>query len=151
VNFGGQKSNLFVKEAVESTTTGNKRSVKITFRNPFSASNCNLEQEEVLCLNAPLRNWIRFYVPKGSTLGSFKGSSTEVRTYEDLGMTVFEGFMIVNPEGRAEVTVDYTLPSGVDGKKLLIQKQAGIQDQTWKVIIDGAKKFDGNLLKDMQL
>lgn len=151
VNFGGQKSNLFVKESVESSTTGNKRTVKVTFKNPFPASNCNLEQKQVLCLNAPLRNWIRFYVPKGSKLGDLKGSSTQVRTYDELGLTVFEGFMIVNPEGRAEVRVEYTLPSGIDGKKLYIQKQAGVQDQQWSVTIDGEKKFDGNMLKDTEL
>ena len=151
VNFGGQKSNLFVKESIESSTAGSKRTVKIVFKNPFPASNCNLEQTEVLCLNAPLRNWIRFYVPKGSKLGTLKGSTTQVRTYDELGLTVFEGFMIVNPEGRAEVSVEYTLPSGVNSKKLYIQKQAGVQDQQWSVTIDGEKKFDGNLLKDTEL
>jgi hypothetical protein len=151
VNFGGQKSNLFVKESVDSSTVGSKRTVKITFKNAFPASNCNLEQTEVLCLNAPLRNWIRFYVPKGSKLGTLKGSTTQVRTYDELGLTVFEGFMIVNPEGRAEVSVEYTLPSGVDSKKLFIQKQAGVQDQLWSVTIDGEKKFDGNLLKDTEI
>lgn len=148
VNFGGQKSNLFVNESVESKTTGNKRAVTITFKNPFPASNCNLEQKAVLCLNAPLRNWIRFYVPKGSTLGSLKGSTTQVRTYDELGFTVFEGFMIVNPEGRAEVSVDYTLPAGVDSGKLYIQKQAGTQEQQWGVTIEGEGKFSGVLMKD---
>lgn len=149
VNFGGQKSNLFVKESVVSKTEGSKRTVTITFKNPFPGSNCNLEQKAVLCLNAPLRNWIRFYVPKGSTLGKLSGSSTETRTYDELGKTVYEGFLIVNPEGRAEVTVEYTLPTGIDSTKLAIQKQAGLTDQTWKVDISGKKVFDGVLAQDV--
>lgn len=148
VNFGGQKSNLFVEESVQSATQGSKRTVTITFKNPFASSNCNLEQEQVLCLNAPLRNWIRFYVPKGSELIELKGSTTPVRTYDELDFTVFEGFMIVNPEGRAEVTAEYTLPTGVDSAKVFIQKQAGLEEQEWNVTIEGASKFAGTLSKD---
>ncbi|HNS94657.1 MAG TPA: DUF4012 domain-containing protein [Candidatus Woesebacteria bacterium] len=148
VNFGGQKSNLFVEESVQSATQGSKRTVTITFKNPFASSNCNLEQEQVLCLNAPLRNWIRFYVPKGSELIELKGSTTPVRTYDELDFTVFEGFMIVNPEGRAEVTAEYTLPTGVDSAKIFIQKQAGLEEQEWNVSIEGASKFVGILSKD---
>lgn len=148
VNFGGQKSNLFVEESVQSATQGSKRTVTITFKNPFASSNCNLEQEQVLCLNAPLRNWIRFYVPKGSELIELKGSTTPVRTYDELDFTVFEGFMIVNPEGRAEVTAEYTLPTGVDSAKIFIQKQAGLEEQEWNVTIEGASKFAGILSKD---
>lgn len=148
VNFGGQKSNLFVEESVQSATQGSKRTVTITFKNPFASSNCNLEQEQVLCLNAPLRNWIRFYVPKGSELIELKGSTTPVRTYDELDFTVFEGFMIVNPEGRAEVTAEYTLPTGVDSAKIFIQKQAGLEEQEWNVTIEGASKFAGTLSKD---
>lgn len=149
VNFGGQKSNLFVEESVQSKTEGSKRTVVITFRNPFAASNCNLEQREVLCLNAPLRNWIRFYVPKGSKLTKLTGSTTPVQTYDDLGFTVYEGFMIVNPEGRAEVSVEYTLPASIDTDVLYIQKQPGVQEQQWSVTIDGALKYEGQLSKDM--
>lgn len=148
VNFGGQKSNLFVEESVQSVTQGSKRTVTITFKNPFASSNCNLEQEQVLCLNAPLRNWIRFYVPKGSELIELKGSTTPVRTYDELDFTVFEGFMIVNPEGRAEVTAEYTLPTGVDSAEIFIQKQAGLEEQEWNVSIEGASKFAGILSKD---
>lgn len=150
VNFGGQKSNLFVKENVDFTSDGAKHTVKMTFKNPYPMSDCNLESGG-LCLNAPLRDWIRFYVPKGSKLTKFSGSRTETVTYDELGKTVFEGFLIVEPLGKAEVTVEYSTPSAVDIKKLLIQKQPGVLDQPWKVVVDGEKKFDANLLKDTEI
>lgn len=158
VNFGGAKSNLFVEEEVTSeTTTTNgaiKREVKIVFKNPHAASNCNLEQVRVLCLNAQLNNWVRFYVPKGSQLEGMKGFKTTEKAYEELDRTVYEGIVTVLPKGRAEVTVTYTLPSSIDAKnyQLLIQKQPGEGDKhTWKVMVDGKKKFDGILKTDTEI
>jgi hypothetical protein len=156
VNFAGAKSNLFVTEEIKSKTTfkGGKveREVKIVFKNPYPHSDCNLERSS-LCLNATLRNWIRFYVPKGSELGDFKGSETDVLTYDDLGKTVFEGFMRVNPEGRAEVTVTYTLPDTItkDNYKLLVQKQGGVSEQEIEIVVDGKKKYDGPFNVDMTI
>lgn len=148
VNFAGAKSNLFVTEEIESTTTFEggkaKREVRIVFKNPYPHSDCNLERGG-LCLNATLRNWIRFYVPKGAELDKFVGSKTEVLTYDDLGKTVFEGFMEVNPQGRAEVVITYTLPDSIkkDDYKLMIQKQGGVSQQKLKVVVDKKKKYDG--------
>jgi hypothetical protein len=148
VNFGGQKANLFVQEEVESQTLGTRREVRIVFKNPFKGSDCNLERGG-LCLNAPLRNWIRFYVPKGSRLIDFKGSQTKVETYDELGKTVFEGFLVVNPLGKADVFLAYELPASTKTEELLIQKQGGVQNQMWKVYLEGVKKFDGELFKDV--
>lgn len=156
VNFAGAKSNLFVTEDIESKTTFEggkvKREVTIVFKNPYEHSDCNLERSS-LCLNATLRNWIRFYVPKGAKLESFKGSETESLTYDELGKTVFEGFMKVNPKGRAQVTISYTLPSSIkeNDYNLLIQKQAGVSEQTLKVTVDGKKKFDGDFDVDQTI
>lgn len=156
VNFAGAKSNLFVSEEIESKTTFKngkaQREVTIVFKNPYPHSDCNLERSS-LCLNATLRNWIRIYVPKGSELQEFKGSETEVLTYNDLEKTVYEGFMKVSPEGRAEVTVTYTLPDTItkDNYKLLVQKQASVDQQTIEVSIDGKKKYDGDFKVDLEL
>ena len=110
VNFAGAKSNMFVKHEVKSETffEGDtvKRKLTITYRNPYKHSDCNLERGG-LCLNATLRNWLRVYVPKGSKLISFKGSKTEVLTYEDLGKTVFEGFLTVTLQGNSVVIFVY--------------------------------------------
>ncbi|MCX6732526.1 MAG: DUF4012 domain-containing protein [Candidatus Roizmanbacteria bacterium] len=152
VNFAGAKSNLFTTETIVSKSTKEngttKREVQVEYRNPYPASNCNLQQERILCLNAPLRNWVRIYVPKGSKLIAFDGSSMKVQTYEDLGKTVFEGFLIVNPMGLAKINVTYTLPASVDASTLMIQKQSGVQGQKYEVSLDGSTVFKGVMEKD---
>jgi len=156
VNFAGAKANLFVSKSVESKTTINNkeitREVIINYRNPFPHSDCNLERGG-LCLNAPLRNWLRIYVPKGSKLISFDGSEKDTQTYEESDKTVFEGFLQVMPEGMAKVTLKYTLPAttGTEDYKLLIQKQAGTQDQKFKVEIDGKTAYDDVLNTDKEI
>lgn len=155
VNFAGAKSNLFVSESITSTTKTNDngqvtRQVTIDFRNPYPASDCNLERGG-LCLNATLRNWIRFYVPQGSKLINFQGSEMKVQTYDELGKTVFEGFLEVPTQGKATATVQYTVPADL-GKnyQLLVEKQPGTDDQKLKVEIDGRKAYDGILDVDKE-
>lgn len=156
VNFAGAKSNLYIDETIESVTTKTmsgelQREVTLTYKNPYPHSDCNLERGG-LCLNATLRNWLRVYVPKGSKLISFKGSQKTVKTYDELGKTVFEGFMTVNPNGKAEVTVTYTLPSTMKAGdyKLLIQKQPGVEKQDVKISIGGQTMYDGVFDKDKE-
>ncbi len=156
VNFAGAKSNIYVDKAITSVTKlddGGKisREVTIDFDNPYPASNCSLETENGLCLNAPLRNWIRVYVPKGSKLVEFKGSSKKVLTYDELGKTVFEGFIVVNPLSKSKSIITYTLPESIQPKdySLMIQKQPGEDNITLTAEIDKAKKFDGDFLKDV--
>lgn len=154
VNFAGAKSNLFTTETITSKSTKEngttKREVLVEYRNPYPASNCNLLQERVLCLNAPLRNWVRLYVPKGSKLIAFDGSSMKVQTYEEMDKTVFEGFLIVNPMGLAKINVTYTLPNTVDSSTLLIQKQSGVEGQKYKVSLNGTSVFNGVMEKDTE-
>lgn len=156
VNFAGAKSNLFVTEQVRSKTNnvgGNlEREVTIDFRNPYPASDCNLERGN-LCLNAILRNWIRFYVPQGSKLISLQGSTKKVQTYDDLDKTVFEGFLEVPTEGKATVIVKYTLPASISANdySLMIQKQPGVVDQKWQVDLNNRSLFNGLLDTDQVL
>lgn len=166
VNFAGAKSNLYVQHEVESITQiqGDgtvERTLNITYRNPEPHSNCNLEEGETgvlgeggLCINATLRNWIRVYVPEGSTLKEFTGSQTDIEEYDELGKTVYEGFMTVQPEGKADVSVTYTLPFKVDNPddyKLLIQKQPGTAGHQYIVNVDGKTLFNGPLIEDEAL
>ena len=149
VNFAGAKSNMFISENIDSKTNGSNREVTINFKNPYPASDCNLERGG-LCLNAILRNWIRLYVPQGSKLVSFNGSSKKVQSYDELGKTVFEGFLEVPTQGQAMVTIKYTLPANVDinNYSLLVQKQAGVEEQKLKVSFDNRTLFDGMLRID---
>ncbi len=132
VNFAGAKSNLFVKHTVkQNIEVGDDgfitKTLILNYKNPAPFSNCNLEAGQ-LCLNGILRNWLRIYVPQGSQLIEFTGSEKETATYEELGKTVFEGFITVKPQGATEVRVKYKLPNKVNKGslyKLLIQKQPG--------------------------
>ena len=150
VNFAGAKSNLFVSMSLDSKTNGKEKEITVTYKNPYAHSDCNLESGG-LCLNAILRNWIRIYVPKGSKLKSFNGSTKEVQTYDELGKTVFEGFLTVNPQGSAKVVVKYTLPTNIDTSKYLIQKQPGTYENALTVEIDGKKVFSGALDQDKEI
>ncbi len=151
-NFGGAKSNLFVKEAVsQSIDVGSDGSITktivIDYRNPFAPSNCN-EEQGGLCLNATLRDVIRVYVPKGSVLLDSQGSEVKVTSYEELDKTVFEGFLTVRPLGKATYTLKYKLPFKVANSHLplLIQKQPGTDSQEYTVKVKG-REVDKFLLQ----
>lgn len=154
VNFAGAKSNLFVSESIKSIAKkGNggliNKEVTVEYRNPYPASDCNLERGG-LCLNAILRNWVRFYVPQGSKLIEFKGSTKKVQTYDELGKTVFEGFLEVPTEGKATVVIIYSLPQDLSKKdySILVQKQGGTDNQKLRVEYEGKTLFDGLLNVD---
>jgi hypothetical protein len=156
-NLGGAKSNMFVKQNVRMDYTVEEgkvsKSVKITYRNPEKHSNCNLEAGQ-LCLNAVLRNWQRLYVPKGSVLKDTKGSEVKVETYTDLNKTVYEGFMRVNPLGKAEITYNYELPFDVKDQEtlpVLIQKQPGTEAIPFEIYLNGELVESFDLRADKQL
>ncbi len=149
VNFAGAKSNMFVSETITSKTKKDNqgkinREVIVEYRNPYPHSDCNLERGG-LCLNATLRNWVRIYVPKGSELLEFRGSLKKVRVYEDLGKTVFEGYLEVPTQGKAQISVIYRLPQNLFNKnyQILIQKQPGTDKQKLRLEIEGKKVYDG--------
>ncbi len=156
-NFGGAKSNLFVSETV--TTDYNIQSdgsivktLTINYKNPYPPSDCNLERGG-LCLNATLRDFIRVYVPKGSQLMDSTGSEVKMKTYDELGKTVFEGFLTVRPQGAAKYTLTYKLPFKPSGKTLplMIQKQPGT-DAFQYTITEGNRQLNQfNLSSDKTL
>lgn len=149
-NFGGAKSNLYIEQQViQEVSVGEDgrlmKKVTIEYRNPFPGSNCNLEKGD-LCLNALYRDWFRLYVPAGSELIEAKGSEVEIKTYEELGKTVFEGFYgfspttSLKPEGKLTLSFVYRLPFAKNDLKryeLLIQKQPGTKDHRYEVLFDG--------------
>jgi len=151
-SFSGAKTNFFIRQTVEQKIEvgGNGRIVKtvtIEYKNPSPPSNCNLEAGQ-LCLNAPYRNWFRIYVPKGAKLLESSGSEAEVKTYEDLDKTVFEGFFgdkyPLRPQGSAKLVFKYELPIVLKGEyKLLIQKQPGTDEPLYSVILGGQKEEFG--------
>lgn len=155
VNFAGAKSNLFVKSKVQQDIEiGNDgsitKTITIEYKNPAPASNCNLEAGQ-LCLNGILRNWLRVYVPKGSTLIELKGSEKETQTYTELDKTVFEGFFTVKPQGNTIINLKYVLPFKADRNKqykLLIQKQAGTDEDEYQISYNKHQVEDVKLSSD---
>ncbi len=155
VNFGGAKSNLFVSKNVsqEYKIDGSAatKTVTINWKNPYAASDCNLERGN-LCLNAAFKNWVRVYVPKGATLVNSKGAEGQVKTYEELGKTVYEAFVTIRPKGAAVLTLTYKLPGKFEnGMPLLMQKQPGTYAENYKITVNGGKKADFSFLTDKEL
>ena len=156
-NFAGAKSNMYLKESIdqkiEIASDGTvTKTVKIDYKNPQPPSDCNLERGN-LCLNGILRNWVRLYVPKGSKLVESRGSEVKMTSTEDLGKTVFEGFLTVRPLGSAQLEVKYQLPFKVEKSpyKLLIQKQPGTQGHDYLISLNGKKQPDMKLTLDREL
>lgn len=157
-NFGGAKSNLFTKEDVlqeyKTQSDGSiLKTITINYKNPYPPSDCNLERGN-LCLNAVLRDWIRIYVPKGSKMIDSQGSEVKMISYDELGKTVFEGFLTVRPKGAAKFTISYTLPFKLNkGSALpvLYQKQGGTPDFEYTVSVNGRKVEKFNLATDKTL
>lgn len=157
-NFGGAKSNLFVEQSVEMEYDIQSdgtilKTVIVDYKNPHPPSDCNLERGG-LCLNAELRDWFRIYVPKGSFLRNSKGSEVKITTYEELGKTVFEGFLTVRPRGATKLTISYELPFKLTKGSplpLLIQKQPGTYGPLYKIKVNGklVEKFE--LLTDQEI
>ncbi len=163
-NMAGAKANMFVSEKVTKDVTVTSdgtmtTKLSIEYKNPFPGSDCGLESGG-LCLNAPLRNWVRIYTPTGSKLVDSKGAQSPkdnkpvpLDTYDSLSKTVFEGFLIVNPLGTARLDVTYTSPfKSTDGKyRLLIQKQGGTTGQEWFIRLGGKDRKKMTLDTDTEL
>ncbi len=142
-NWGGAKSNLFINEGVDVAYNVKSdgsivKTVTITYKNPFAPSDCNLAHGN-LCLNSLQRDVVRLYVPQGSILTSSTGSQVKVISYDELGKTVFEGFVTVRPLGSATYSISYELPFKVSSAVLpfMIQKQPGISGEQYSVSVNG--------------
>lgn len=162
-NMAGAKSNMFVSEKITKDVTVNNdgtitTTLTIDYKNPYEGSDCGLESGG-LCLNAPLRNWVRIYTPLGSTLTESKGtqspkdgSSTALDAYDSLDKTVFEGFLIVNPLGTAKLELTYTSPVKVEGSyKLLLQKQPGTDGDEFLLKQNGKDKKKMTIVGDTEI
>lgn len=129
-NLGGRKSNLYATQEVEQDISVAKdgsveKTVTITYKNP---------EKHDGWLNSVLPNWVRVYVPKGSTLIAAEGLEDKAEPYEEFGKTVFAGFFQLRPEGVSKVTFKYKLPFKIDKDYLLyIQKQPGTDKPLYQI------------------
>lgn len=140
-NFGGAKTDMFITREVEQEITTENgtitKTVSISYNNPRKGDNCNLEAG-LLCLNGIYRDYVRLYVPKGSTLLSVVGSEVKEQVSEDLGKTVFEGFFTMRPQSQSKIVFKYQLPQmDLSTYKMLIQKQPGLDTVKHTITLDG--------------
>lgn len=145
-NFAGGKTNLYVEQTVTQEIRvkgeGVSKKIIVEYKNP---------QPFNTWLNTINRDYVRFYVPKGSKLVSSKGSEVEVTAIEDLGKTVFEAFIQVRPQNSRKLEIEYTIPYQPKGEyNLLIQKQPGAKDFHYKIKINGSQKADLKLDADKE-
>ncbi len=135
-NFAGGKSNLYVNQTITQEINLQKdgtvkKKITIEYKN---------DQPFGIWLNGINRDYVRFYVPKGSKLISSKGSEVAMTTIEDLDKTVFEAFIQVRPQNSRKLEIEYTVPYQPKGNyELLIQKQPGAKDFEYKVKLNGKK------------
>lgn len=146
-NFAGGKTNIYVEQEVTQEISvqeeGVKKKIIIEYKNPQPFSSW---------LNTINRDYVRFYVPKGSQLVSSKGSEVPVTTIEDdLGKTVFEAFIQVRPQNSRKLEIEYEVPYKPSGEyKLLIQKQPGAKDFRYKIKVNGSQKAEFKLDQDKE-
>ncbi len=155
-NFSGAKTNLFIDETVDMNYQRKddgsiEKTVTIKYKNSFPPSDCNLERGG-LCLNAEHRDWIRLYVPKGSQLIDEKGSIVKMSSYDELGKTVFDGFLTVRPLGSSIFTVSYRLPFKTSDANLpiMVQKQSGTDGFHYTISKNGIAKQEFQLYADKE-
>lgn len=156
-NFGGAKSNLYIQEKVKQVVKKGKdgnieKKVTIEYKYPRRMDNCSLERKSGLCLAGIYRDYIRIYVPIGSTLIKATGTEVAIAASEDLEKTVFDGFFTVRPEGTAKIELEYTVPIKVGKEyKLLIQKQPGVEGHTYEIDAMGHKQKAFPITVDKEL
>jgi hypothetical protein len=95
------------------------------------------------------RSYVRIYVPLHSELISAKGlSEGQIETYEELGKTVFAGFISVEPGKITSLEISYKLPKEIANlteKKaydLYVQKQSGNDIKTLTLSLNFAKNVE---------
>lgn len=156
-NFGGAKSNLFITEeiqdAITTTDSGTSHELSVTYKNPAPASNCNLEAGQ-LCLNGTYRDYVRFYLPLGSTVTESLGFQEDsVKTYDELGKTVVEGFFQFAPQSQAKLKLIYTTPYKPQDSqyRFLIQKQPGKKTPQYTLTFNGVDQQQFSLATDQEI
>lgn len=144
-NFGGLKGNWFIKEEVAKEVAVQSDKVVTTLKIDYE--NTGKYDRD---LNTGYRDYVRIYVPQGSTLVSSDGSKETVTTGQDLGKTFFAGYVAVDPLQKVRLTIKYESPRSIikgGVYRLLVQKQPGTDNFKYTVKL-GRKSEEFNLLTD---
>ena len=143
-NLGGLKSDMYVQRSVRLNVDINSEGI---VRNELGITYTNPEPFDGW-LNAKTRDYVRVYVPNGSTFVSSSGGTIiPAGVGEDLGKTVFTNFIQVYPANMPypnteTITFIYELPEKVTGDtySMLIQKQPGLGEPEYIVDVNGIVK-----------
>jgi hypothetical protein len=150
-NFAGRKANWFVEEKVTKEIKRGEMGEKVEVTVSIDYKNTGEYHAE---WNTGYRDYVRIYVPRGSGLISSSGSLHPVATFEDLGKTVFAGYLAIDPLQTASFVVKYELPFKVPQDQILpmlIQKQPGTDGHLYKIIVDGRQVEEFNLKSDLEI
>ncbi len=148
-NFGGLKGNLYIQQKVvqniqiDSDGTVTKK-VDVTLTNPVKADGW---------LSSIYLNWMRIYVPEGSTLID-KSVYKDFTSGVDLGKDFYAGYGPTYPLNYSVTSFSYKLPFTVtpgQPYKMLIQKQPGVSQVQMIIKINGVEKENFNLRTDTEL
>lgn len=136
-NLASLKSDPGVKRSIEYSVVPDGQNLKATLIMHYN------NEGTFNWKSTRYRTYVRFYVPQGSTLLSssgfltndklHNGKPTDPTVSEELGKTVIGGFTSIEPQATGDITLNYTLPSGITDKlqngsySLLVQKQPGTE------------------------
>lgn len=136
-NLGGDKTNLFVTREISSSIVNEggrwARTVKVKYT-------YGPAEGEYSYFAKLYKDYLRIYVPKGSTLVSVVGSEDGQGSGDELTKTYFNGFITLGPGATKEITFKYTLPDGVikgSNYTLYIQKEAGMPKEKYNLSVNG--------------
>ena len=131
-NVGRDKSNLFVKQSVVYETKDAGGAVTATLTVSYKNNG-----DYDAALNRGYKNFVQVLVPEGSKIIKSTGFRDFVGNGEGFGKTIFSGYLEVSPKQEAQFSLEYTLPNSDKNYNLLIQKQPGLNDSSYKVTVNG--------------
>ncbi|MBU1970716.1 DUF4012 domain-containing protein, partial [Patescibacteria group bacterium] len=136
-NLAGDKTNLFVRRQITSSIVNENgkwaREVKVNYT-------YGPAEGEYALFATTYKDYLRLYVPKGSTLVSVTGSEDGDGSGDELNKTYFHGYITLAPGATKEISFKYYLPDGVikdNTYRLYIQKQAGMPEETYQLSVNG--------------
>ncbi len=148
-NIGGWKTDQVMKtNFILNTSVANNGDVEHSFTITRVHSGLANGPEGTVQEN---KSYIRVYVPEGATLLAsdgfdlppvVTGETTRVRVYKEHGRTVLAGWL-VTPRGETRTVslrwrVAQLLNSNQAAYRLIVQKQAGLEQATWQERHDGS-------------
>ncbi len=140
-NFAGAKTNTWVKYdadlKVNAGPGGTTNTLTLVYQNPQSYF---VDPKTNLKLNGVFRDWLRVYLPKGSKLVSADGFETGQNVSDDLGKTVIEGFFTLTPKNNRTITLKYSTPVKSSPYHLLLQKQGGSKNFSYRLTVNNQKQ-----------